>query len=107
MATSVALVQIRDVKKGQILTTIRKEQANYTSLNTQIHDYMNLSGMLSQRILHFKLTETQSNILPFIFSLVLSICVSRFSCYAIFIIFNSCYSLILRLSSQMFLLGSK
>ena len=54
MATSVALVQIRDVKKGQILTTIQKEQANYTS---QIHDYMNLSGMLSQWILHFKLTE--------------------------------------------------
>ena len=57
MATSVALVQIRDLKKGQILTTIQKEQANYTSLNTQIHDYMNLSGMLSQWILHFMLTE--------------------------------------------------
>ena len=55
MTTSVEPVQFRDLKKGQILPT--KEQANYTSLNTPIHDYTDLSVMLSQWILHFKLTE--------------------------------------------------
>ena len=40
MATNIEPVQIRDLKKGQ------KKQANYTSLNTQIHDYTNLKGIL-------------------------------------------------------------
>ena len=31
MATSVEAVHIRGLKKGQILTTIQKEQANYVS----------------------------------------------------------------------------
>ena len=54
MATSVELVQIRYLKKGQITSSIQK---NKQTILHQIHDYMNLSGMLSQWILHFKLTE--------------------------------------------------
>ena len=57
MATSVEAVQITDLKKGQILTTIQKNKKTILHLNTQIHDHTNLSGMLSQWILHFKLTE--------------------------------------------------
>ena len=64
MATSVELVQIRYLKKGQIIKH-SKEHAKW--------------------ILHFMLTKTKSNILPFIFSLELSIiCVSPFTIFMMF-----------------------
>ena len=76
------------------------------SIPYQIHNY---KEHCHSEICISSWLKTQSNILPFIFSLELSICVSPFPCCAIFLmfhIFNPYYNFI-RLSSQWFLLGSK